>query len=351
MKNISRKQWVITTILIIALLIPSSVAIANSPYPPFRMWFRISPDKKPYKKIISAQLIGCTDNNCENPMQLAAFNYGTDNEVRDLLGVNWELKCAENRCYVETWLGGNGVLEYSDFQLIITYTSETLISRVTKFPDCTHCTTYWEVDSSTKPSLIREDAQSVEETKSSWEFLLILTVNAIAELMAGLVFCLIVRKSQRISIPKLLGAQIYANFLSYPFVWTAIPSFAHLQYENDRSTAIILGIALIIFSVFSVWVVQNLNRKEKKVDIAIIIFMPIFIVSLFTSFIFYGYGYSTMLVGGLSSQLIIIIAEVFAVIYETIMVYLLRKRDISFIQSFLICFTANVLSCILGLLI
>jgi hypothetical protein len=349
MKNTQCKRWIIFILLIIAILFPTSIAVANAPYPPFRMWFQFSSETKSDLQITGAQMIGCYDKYCDTPYVLANFGDTTGSTYlaptsNDLV---WELKCAEDQCFAENW-GEEWTPLF--FRLITTSDSKTWTTNIAPFPDCSRCTTYWNITLA-ENSVLLEEPENVEDAKSSLDSLLTFLLSVTAEILVALGYGLFLRKYRPLSIPKLLTTVFFANLLSYYFVWAIFPMFGKLKFDNDRSYAIVAIIALIIVSLFTIWVVHNWKNSKLEVGIITAVFIPVFsIMFLFVAFES-SYGYGQIQVGGLPNYMVIIVAEIFAVIYETIMVYFLRKKEITFWQSALLCFTANCLSCALGLLI
>jgi hypothetical protein len=348
MKNLLAHKWIIIIILTIAILLPTSIAGANAPAPPIRMWFRFVTEDKPYPNITTAQFFGCPDKNCKNPTLLADFYSGVNVEKIDAFDESWRLICAENRCYAEAWTDSIG---FNYFRLTVSSKNNSWVTEVNGSPDCGRCSTYWEVDLEKQPGIITEDPETVEDSKSTRDFFIILSLSAIAELLVALVFGLVWKKTRTLSIPKLLCAQLFANFLSYPFVWIAIPTFGHMRFANDRHVAIVSLVALLIFSLFSIWVTRNWKTGKVMVVIATFLFILafpfIFVSALFVA----GYGYSNLQASGLPYYAVILVAELFAVFYETMMIYFLRKSEISLKQSALLCLVANVFSCVFGLLV
>lgn len=335
------------------VLLPTAVALANSLPPPFQIYLRFYDSQKITPKVEAVQIAGCKDTECQPPEYL--LQYGTCdspgcNNAKSVLTGDWSLACAGNRCLFES--GQNKIRAFSPLLKIVADTGErAYVSQTVENPDCQYCTIAWKIDlAQSAPAVIMDD-EFVEPVDAYRNFFTTYGFTILVEALVALLIFIVFAKKIPLIGRTWFPAVIMANLLSYPVSWLVLPSFGMFQSNMFRRAAV-----LVIFSMAIVTAVTLLLRWKKKpvskgLLIALIVAIPVCVVLFFIGMFVASYGNFTVHVAGLSWTNVVILAEIFAVLFETFFIWFFLKKEVKlkYIAAFVLI--ANAASLLLGLVI
>ena len=343
----------ILIVVFLLLLIPTAVVLANSLPPPFQIFLRFYDSGSATHKIEAVQLAGCADTECQSPGYL--LQHGLCDSPgcftsKSVLSEDWSLKCAENRCLFES--GQNEIRTFSPFLKIVTDTgNQAFVSQAVENPYCQFCTIAWKIDLTQTPPVVTLDEDFQDPEKAYRNFFTTYGFTIIVEALSALLFYLVFAKRFSLQVKTWLLAVLMANLLSYPISWLVLPSFGQFQTETIRRTAI-----LVIISVFIVTTVTLLLRWKKKpvkkgLLIALFVALPVCMVLFLIGMFVASYGNYTVHVAGLPWTTVVVLAEVYAILFETVFIWLFLKKTVKPQWVALFVIFANAVSFLLGLVL
>lgn len=332
----NRKDFWKKTVLVFATailcLLPVDIAYANSAPPPSVVWLTFDYKTAQPPQLLGIQLIACMTADCE--LSVLLQQYGTCDGVGcaklPLIQSDRpsEFVCAANICRsaVSPTHGG------TDFKLVVQFSDRVRSSDViSKLPSSYAEAKAWHV-------IVREtDLVIVLDTATparhnplklfSNNFWWIGLSIAVELLVASLCFQIWARTDIRRLMGRLLIIFL-VNLVSLPVVWLFFPSLGKFQSGGSRGLGIFVLVAAIIFAVLLAGIYRSENKTRRRMIILTIISLPgILFCYLALSFVT-GFGSSSITIQGLPFDLAIIAAEVFAVVFEAILVTILSKRSI-----------------------
>ncbi len=341
-------------LLLSALLftLPTAVAQANAAPPPARIWFTFEsqPDTS-LPAIQGAQLLGCQDQQCATPQLL--LQYGQCNrsgclENTPLLSTPHSLECAGNRCLF-TFYTYQGTSYPAHSRLIVQFSDETRTSGIfdTALKVYTSTNLGYRCTLQTDRLEIVEDPtfQNPAENYPDLFQSFALTLGIELLIAAGLIF---LRRQDWKSGLLFAGSVLFINLISYPVVWLGIPSLAQFQNDAYRTVGYYFEWAAFIYAVAVLGIAFTRKKLKKALLILTLISIPlVFFLSLMVTLIA-GYGNYDILAQGISPQLTIFLAELFAVTFETALLYALHRKTIPFWQIAVYSLLANLASFLAG---
>jgi hypothetical protein len=338
-------------ILTIMLLFPTGAAIANSRPPPYEIYFQFVSKGEIIPIITGLQVVGCSDIFCSTPLLIQSFGSYESSESflsEPPLTEEWILNCAENECRLSSKDRGMGFTR-PFIQLTITHKGQTFLSEIVTAPKCDYCTTSLLVDIQAEPPTIQEDGKKGflrSGLLPSFGF------STAIELITAGIFSLFWRKKQVVSILRLIGVVFLSNTLSYPIAWMAIPYWGNFSSGAERKESLLIFSWVLLLTISSILILRNKSKIEKGYFIAAILSVPVCLVSgcIGLAFVSYG-GANEPIVNGLPTIVITLIAELFAVGYEAMMLRVLLKDELSLKRAVLLATVMNAASFGLGLLI
>lgn len=348
-----RRFILLICVLVLLLIVPTTVALANSLPPPFQIFLRFIPADESTRSINGVQLVGCEDSSCSAPQNLVQFGTSTAKgflTTPPTLPESWRLECAGTRCLFESDFHEIKTLP-PYLRVIALQGDEGRVSRVFPSPDCDYCTIAWKVDLSETEPVVVVDDEFVKPDRAYREFFLTYLFTILVEVLVAAIFIAILVKSFNVSIKKMIPAALLANLMSYPISWLVIPSFGQFQTDMYRRVSIMVIIAVAIGTVVSVLLQKKRGKLKRGVVIALIIAIPVcavlFLVGMFIS----SYGNYKVHVTGLPWSVVVILAEIFAVFFESFVLSNLLRPDVSWKKTLLLSLVTNAASFLLGLLL
>ena len=351
----TRKQHRVAGIwvLLLLLFLPTSVVLANSLPPPFQIYLRFFSASTPIHSISGVQLVGCDDSACSSPQNMVQFGDCSASgflTTAPLLADNWKLECSGPRCLFESDFHEIKMLP-PYIQLIIQYDADVRQSTVIKTPDCDYCTIAWKVDLGALEATISLDEEFIKPDRAFRSFFPAYLFTILIEVLAAVIFAAIFRKSLALSTRSLAISTLLANLLSYPISWLVIPAFGQFQADFYRKVSIMIIAVVAIATLVSLYLQKNRGKIKKGTLIAMVIAVPVcavlFLIGMFIS----SYGNYTVHVSGLPWVTVVILAEIFAVGFESIILTLLLNDKFPYHKALLFSLFANAASFLLGLLL
>jgi hypothetical protein len=144
---------------------------------------------------------------------------------------------------------------------------------------------------------------------------------------------------------------LLANLLSYPVAWVTIPSLGQMQKNSAALTGLVILFTSLVIAAAALFIAANRGKMRGWMIITGIVGVPVcaalVIIALFLS----SYGNYDVNISGLSPAAIIIVAELYAVGFEALFLWLLKKKTLLFRHALLISAILNFLSAGIGFLI
>jgi hypothetical protein len=332
MKQKKTQLFILMGVLLISL-IPFTVTADSAP-PPVEVWFVFHSNSTKPLEIISAKVVGCTTRNC---------NETTAKYISD------KLECFRDLCWwsFDTYTFNDGQVPYF-FQLTVEFPSGEKTSNVLDDVPLNYGkTASYQVD-------LSGDGLTIQRIKDiPWpglEFdLESYLISLIIESLVGALFLAIWKKLRIWEILKYIGAIILVNLVSYPVLWYFFSSVSQFHQKSNE----IPGIAGLIFgTVFYILLLLAINNKriEERVIFTIATIMSIPLYCLL-SFVIFGLGGNAIVAAGIPVNTTIVLLEICAVLIEALLLYGMRKKQLTLSQAFLTSLIMNLASFLIGLLI
>jgi len=158
---------------------------------------------------------------------------------------------------------------------------------------------------------------------------------------------------RRLDLAKGLAYVLLANLVSYPVTWFFWPSLGQFQPEAFRKSGYAIAAAAVVGACLLVGVSRIKSKSAwPKVVVTLGLLAAMLIFSCgWMSMV--SYGNQRVEVRGLPVGLTILLAELFAVVFETAIVFFLARKTISLslMQVALISVVTNLCSYLLGRLV
>lgn len=352
--NVKQKALVIIFSIFFLLIIPTNIAVANSAPAPLEFWFKIEPEKEVSSKITSAQLIGCKDSKCAQPVLLASFK-SCSSELclpsEELNTAGWQFECTKNICVAITpyYLYQNSGQSF--MKLNVEIQDQFFTTTTIPFPECVSCSNYWGIDITSKPASVTPLTEDPVKQSPPEYYLKLFALSTLTEILIGLGIGLLWKRKAALSIHKLLDTILLANVFTYPMVWLAIPALGEFKFDYARKSALVFAVTFTIVTIYCLWAWKKRLLSSNLIAIVSPIFAVFTIVFFFIAEFISVFDNSGFHITGLPYFLVIIIAELLAVFYETFMIYTLRKDEITFKQALLLCTLTNIGSLLISFII
>lgn len=337
-------------VLLLILSIPPSIAIANALPPPFRIWFRFVTEKEQPVNINGLQVIGCEDEECSSPQLLMLYGQCTAPECLNsepTLQKYWTLECAGDRCMAQSKNPTNNSLS-KFFELVVNSKSGIVVTSTVKTPELFYGDAPFKINVESNPAVIQADTEFKTPKMEFQNFINTYFFTILVELITAAIFLSVLKRRDELPLKPLLWTVVWANILSYPVAWLTIPSFSRFQADYYRKIGMIFLVVVAILTLVSFWFARNRDKPKKGIIIASIFIVPICAVIVLVGVFMVSYGNYDISLSGLSPATVIILAEVFAVVFEAFLLYELPENKITLVQAALLSLVMNAVSAILG---
>jgi hypothetical protein len=353
-KTSSWKKLVLVFAAAMIFLLPVKAVYANSLPPPSVVWFSFVYQTTQTPRLLGVQLIACRTTNCEQPVLLQ--QYGTCDGAGCVTSppklAEWpsDFECAANVCRSATSVG---YME-TGFKLVVQFSDRVRASEVMeKLP-----LLYGEV--STWRVLVRDTDLSIEgapppavsDPARSFpkQPLLQFGLSILVELLvAGVCFWRTVEP--RYLEGKLLIV-LLVNLVSLPVVWFFFPALGQFQSSANLTIGFIVLLAAFIYAALLAGIYRSENKTRRWVVALTALSLP---VTAFCSLVVFsflnGYYGRNITVQGLPASVTIFASEVFAVVFEAILITILSKKSLPLRVIWITSLLMNAASFGVGLLL
>lgn len=340
-------------VLLLLLLIPTTAALANSMPPPFQIFLRFIPQNASSDSIDGVQLVGCEDSSCATSQNL--IQYGASAApgfltTPPVLQESWHLECAGLRCLFQSDFHAIKTLP-PYLRVIALQGDEGRASEIFPAPDCDYCTIGWKVDMTLADPVVTIDDEFVNPDRAFREFFLTYIFTILVEVLTAAILVAVFRKLINVSLKKVVLTTLLANLLSYPISWLVIPSFGQFQTDMYRKVSVMVILVVVIGTVVSILLRKKQGKIKKGMIITLAIAIPVCAVLFLAGMLVFSYGNYRIHVNGLPWNTVVILAEVFAVFFESFVLAILLKPEFSYKKALLISLVTNAVSFLLGLLL
>jgi hypothetical protein len=228
---------------------------------------------------------------------------------------------------------------------------QAVISEPVANPDCQYCTVAWKIDLGKPIPAVTLDDDFNDPDKAYNSFLAAYVFTILIEALIGWIIFLVFSKKISFSLRTWLPAVLVANLLAYPISWLVIPSFGQFQAEMIRKTAIMVIVSVAVVTTIALILRWRKIPVKKGMMIALAIAVPVCVVLFMIGLLAVSYGSYTVHVAGLPWTTVVILAESFAVIFETIFIWLFLKKEQKLLWVAVFVIIMNASSLLLGLLV
>jgi hypothetical protein len=159
-------------------------------------------------------------------------------------------------------------------------------------------------------------------------------------LVAGLCFQVWSKTDIRGLMGRLLII-LLVNLVTLPVVWFSFPSLGQFQSDGGHKLGIFVLIVSVIYATLLAGIYRSVNKMRLWVIILTVISLPITGVCYLVVLFLASYGNYAVIAQGLPSNITILASEVFAVVFEAILIAILSKRSLPF---GLICVTSLLMN-------
>jgi hypothetical protein len=351
--------WKIPVLFFVAVaifLLPVNIAYANS-IPYSYVWFTFDYKTAQTPQLLGVQLIACTTTNCEQPVLLQ--QYGTCDGAGcvtlppQITGGPYNFGCEANVCRSAAYPPHGAI----DFRLVVQFSDRVRTSEVVgKLPSEWGEVSTWLV-------IVRDTDLSIEHGTlpgisyfnrlyPEQPFLLFGLSILVEILVAGVCFQLWARTDIRHLMGRLLII-LLVNLLSLPVVWFFFPSLGGYQRAGDHDMGLFFLAAAFIYAALLAGIYRSGKKTRRWVIILTLISLPFTCLYslLGESYSSGTYNFLPVNVQGLPSNVIIFASEIFAVVFEAILVTLLNKRSLPVRLIWITIILMNAASFVAGLLL
>ncbi len=284
------------------------------------------------------QLIRCATLDCERPVLLQ--EYGTCSAARCLSSSpelprlkDWigEFECAGNKCRAASY---TYPYEGPYFKLVIQFSDHARTSDVMNgLPVFSGDRMVWRVIvQDTNLSMIPDaDFKELNWRYGQFRLGLILT-QLIETLVAGLYLLMVVRVDSK-RLRNSLIMVFLINLVTFPVVWFLFPAFSQFQFTGMR----LMGIfGLIVATLYALALVRIYTGKGKTrtgtIALAVSSLPLTFVCMVFMLFATY-FGHANVSAAGLPPEVAIVASEIFAVVSEAALIYILSRKSLPLRQA------------------
>lgn len=327
-------------------------AQANSAPPPRRIWFVFERGVLP----ITLQVQGCSDTVCTQINLLREYGRCESGDCIDtpqtLTAPTDYFDCADGRCLFST---------YADLPPTFKLVGQFANGDRSSAPSAIDPGARWSMtvlNASANGTMLVLAPQPNTTIEVGWlgkilPWLLpsgLLTL--IIESLVIATLLLFVLKQPMTNIARWVVMVIIANVLSYPATWLFFPTLSYWSIPSER----LLGVLAVLFAMVLVALIiafRHAQRRSLRITLGVIVGIVALLGSIsgVTMLAIAGYGqYLPGPAAGLPFSLMLVLAEIFAIAFETLFIYWFSKRELSFLLTFFLILAANAASFGLGLL-
>ncbi len=353
-RTTSWKKTAFVFVAVLIFLLPVKIALANSAAPPSVVWFTFDFKTASTPRLLGVQLIACLTANCEQPVLLQQYgtcdHTGCITSAPQLTGWSNDFGCATNICRSAAYPSHGG----TDFKLVAQFSDRVRASEVVeKLPSNYGESSAWQVivlDSGLSVEAGTLPAVSNPGRVYPANPLLLFGISILVEiLVAGLCFWWKVE-------PRLFESSMWivllVNLLSLPVVWFFFPSLGRFQSQANQSRGLFVLFAAFIYAALLSGIYRSGNKTRNWLIGLTLLSLPVTIFFSMVAFSFFrGYYARYVTVQGFPANLTVFLSEVFAVVFEALLITILTKRSLSLRLIWMTSLVMNAASFVTGLLL
>ncbi len=340
----------------------SQPTYANSGPPPRRIWFVFVQGLAP----TAVQIIGCGDAACSTINLLREYGRCESAECIDtpqtLTAPTDYFDCANSRCLLST---------YADMppyiKLIAQFADGDRSSAALPIDQNAHYTTNGlffgsngpgsELTSIPEGQLVGLDWPTVEMSGGRLSRIVpwMLPSGVLTIVIEVLVIALLLYWVVKLPLTALrswVAVVVITNLLSYPATWLFFPNLSDWSTAGGRLAGTLAILFAIVMSVLLI-VARNAPRHWLRLTASISAGAILMLGCLVSVYVLFMISYSEIPspAAGFPFQWMLVLAEAFAVIFETLVIYWLGKRQLALPLTFFLVLAANAASFGAGLLL
>jgi hypothetical protein len=353
-RTISWNKPAILFAAIVIFLLPIGAAYANSAAPPSVAWFTFDYTTVQTARLQGVQLIACLTTNCEQPVLLQQYGIcksaGCVESAPTLTGWPNDIGCATNICRSAAYPSHGG----TDFRLVAQFSDRVRASEVVgKLPSGYGGVSAWRVivqDTALSIESVAPPAVSIPNRSYPGKPLILFGASILVELLvAGVCFW-------RTIDPSYFESTVFivflVNLLSLPVVWLFFPSLGQFQSTANRNMGVITLLAAFIYAALLAAIYRSGKKRRGWVIALTILSLPVTVLFfLIVPSFLTGYVGGYISVQGLPASVTITASEIFAVVFEALLIMLLSKPSLPVRWVWITSLLMNAASFIVGLLL
>jgi len=326
------KAMSVVSLVTTILLIPGAVASANSTAPPSVVWLTFDYELPQTPRLLGVQLLACPATGCEQPVLLQQYGTCTGAECvtspPTITGWNSDFGCASGICRSSAYPSHGG----TEWRLVAQFSDRIRSSDVAgPLPSQYAETAAWRVRVRETDLRLVPDAAipTLRDPlalfqKNLWR----LGLSIVVELLVAAVCFRLWATTDTGGLPDRLWMVFLLNLLSLPVVWLFFPAFGQFQTEASQGLGVFVLLAALAYATALAGIYLSSGKTHQWLVVLTLISLPVvgfgaFVVWALTSYM----GSRTVIVAGLSSNATILASEVFAVVFEAVMMAILSKRS------------------------
>ncbi|MBN2391266.1 MAG: hypothetical protein JXR84_11100 [Anaerolineae bacterium] len=336
------------------LLLPGNVA-ANVGPSPSKLWFTFDYAITPQAKIEAVQLLGCTTAGCDMPTLLLQYGQCTASAclaTAPTLTGRSTLECADNRC-LATLQPFSLDIAYPTFKLLAQFsdgvrTGSFIAGPLQEWGD----DRAWVVQVETTDLILVKDAEFVDPTGRYDGFFWRLALTLAVELLIAGALLWWGKKAERDVFVKRMVMVGLINLLTYPLVWLVFPSLGQFQRDYLRTMSLFVTIAFVLYAAALVWIYLPKDKSMRRLALIMtLLSLPVTGLCLLFVLIVNGYGNYAVAVQGLTPGTAILLTEVFVVLAEGLLLWVLSRKSLPLLHAGAISLLMNLGSFLVGQMI
>ncbi len=331
----------------------SQDVLANAPPPPRRMWFTFERAGAAPALPRSLQLLACETETCAGPLMI--YQYKDCDAAECLPGAvessDYEgVECAGDRCVLTIYGGYNSSFKY--FKLIAQYSDRVRSSATMAWAwGDRNDMPSWVVQVQEADLTLTEGSPSICRTLELPDLLWSMALTFVVEIAVAGVGLWRLRREETGELSRRLLMVGLINILSYPLVWVVFPSWTQFQSQSYRTFSIYLTAAVLLYAAALMWIYSPARPRLGWKIALTALSLPLTLVILLVIAFVASYGNSRLAVPGMSYPLMLLVAEVFVVLFEAALIFMLSHKTIPLKHAVVVSLCMNLVSALAGLVI
>jgi hypothetical protein len=331
------------------ILLGTGIVSANAAPPPAKLWLTFVYPTESHPRLEGVQWLFCADKACITPTFVQA--YGVCTGAGCVLNPpssseRMTSACAGERCLMTMPYDQ----EYKAFKLVAQFSDGVRASPVTGgLPTGWGDDRAWQVQVQGTGLVLTEDTAFVAPESTQRDFLSGFALTLVVELLVAAVGLWLWKKAERELLAKRLVMVGLINLLTYPLVWLVFPSLQQFQRGYLRTLSVYVAIAFVIYAAALVWIYLPKDKSMRRLALIMtLLSLPVTGIILLLTLVVTGYGNYAIAVPGLTPALTLLLTEVFVVLAEGMLLYVLSRKSLSLIQAGVVSLLMNLASFLVG---